>query len=84
MNKITEIKDTCYKGTRILLGNQKQEYLQKCREFLKNNGYTEIEIPIIQYSNIFENKVGKENNNMMYNFVDRGNRDICLAPEYTD
>ena len=77
------IKETCYKGTRILLGNEKQEYLQKCRELLKEEGFTEIQIPIIQHVEIFAEKVGEENNNMMYNFKDRGERDLCLAPEYT-
>jgi len=77
------IKETCYKGTRILLGNDKQEYLQKCRDYLKLEGYTEISIPIIQHESIFVDKVGEENNNLMYNFVDRGNRNLCLAPEYT-
>ena len=77
------IKETCYKGTRILLGNEKQEYLQKCRAYLKSLGFTEIQIPIIQHSEIFSGKVGEENNNMMYNFKDRGDRDLCLAPEYT-
>lgn len=76
------IKETCYKGTRILLGNEKQEYLQKCREYLKSLGFTEIQIPVIQHSEIFSEKVGEENNNMMYNFKDRGDRDLCLAPEY--
>ena len=78
-----EIKETCYKGTRILLGNDKQEYLQKCREYLKLNEYTEIQLPIIQLAETFKDKVGEENNNMMYNFTDRGNRDLCLPPEYT-
>lgn len=78
-----EIKETCYKGTRILLGNEKQNYLQNCRELLKLEGFTEIQIPIIQYASIFEGKVGKENNNMMYNFTDRGERNLVLAPEYT-
>lgn len=77
------IKETCYKGTRILLGNEKQEYLQKYREYLKAEGFVEIQIPIIQYSKIFAEKVGEENNNMMYNLTDRGGRDLCLAPEYT-
>jgi histidyl-tRNA synthetase len=40
-------------------------------------------IPVIQLTETFANKVGEENNNMMYTFTDRGNRDICLAPEYT-
>ena len=77
------IKDTCYKGTRILLGNKKQEYLQKCREYLKERGFIEIQIPIIQHAEIFAEKVGEENNNMMYSFTDRGNRNLCLPPEYT-
>tara|TARA_R110000851_G_scaffold329764_1_gene501970 strand:- start:429 stop:1043 length:615 start_codon:yes stop_codon:yes gene_type:complete len=77
------IKDGCYKGTRILLGNGKQDYIQECRESLKSLGYIEIQIPIIQLANVFDGKVGPENNNMMYNFTDRGGRDICLAPEYT-
>lgn len=78
-----EIKETCYKGTRILLGNEKQDYIQKCRNILINYGFTEIQIPIIQHRKIFEGKVGKENNNLMYNFTDRGDRELCLAPEYT-
>jgi histidyl-tRNA synthetase len=40
-------------------------------------------IPIIQKYETFESKVGDENKNMMFNFKDRGNRDLCLAPEYT-
>ena len=77
------IKDSCYKGTRIILGNEKQEYLQKCREFLKGKNFIEIQIPIIQHAEIFAEKVGEENNNMMYIFTDRGNRQLCLPPEYT-
>jgi len=78
-----EIKETCYKGTRILFGNEKAEYLQECRNYLKAQGFTEIQIPIIQHQELFKDKIGDENNNMMYNFKDRGNRDLCLAPEYT-
>lgn len=77
------IKQDCYKGTRILLGNKKSIYLQKCREYLIKSGFVEIQIPIIQFTDIFKNKVGEENNNMMYNFSDRGKRSLCLSPEYT-
>lgn len=78
-----EIKESCYKGTRILVGNDKSEYLQKCREFLKERQFIEIQLPIIQLAETFKDKVGEENNNLMYNFTDRGNRELCLAPEYT-
>ena len=78
-----EIKETCYKGTRIILGNKKRNLINKMIEILQKNDYQEIQIPIIQYQEIFKNKVGVENNNLMFNFKDRGNREICLAPEYT-
>lgn len=80
---MVEIKETCYKGTRILLGNEKRNLINKMINSLKLKGFKEIQIPIIQNQEIFINKVGQENNNLMYNFKDRGDRDLCLAPEYT-
>lgn len=76
------IKDSCYKGTRILLGNEKRNLINKMIDILGTE-YTEISIPIIQMQETFKGKVGEENNNLMFNFKDRGDRDICLAPEYT-
>lgn len=81
--KMKEIKESTYKGTRILVGDEKRTLTNNMVNYLKNIGYTEIQIPIIQFQEIFSNKVGEENNKMMFNFKDRGNRDICLAPEYT-
>jgi histidyl-tRNA synthetase len=78
-----EIKETCYKGTRILLGDRKRDILNEMISILKQNGFQEIQIPIIQHQELFEGKVGEENNNLMFNFQDRGNRNLCLAPEYT-
>jgi histidyl-tRNA synthetase len=78
-----EIKDTCYKGTRILVGNEKRILINEMCELLIKQGFQEISIPIIQPAEVFANKVGEENNNMMYTLTDRGNRNLCLAPEYT-
>lgn len=78
-----KVINSTYKGTRILIGNEKSDYLTESRETLKSLGFTEIQIPIIQSQEVFENKVGEENNNMMYTFSDRGGRNLCLAPEYT-
>lgn len=78
-----EIKETCYKGTRILLGDDKRDLINSMIDVLKKEGFVEIQIPIIQHQELFKGKVGEENNNLMYNFKDRGNRDLCLAPEYT-
>jgi histidyl-tRNA synthetase len=76
-------KTLCYKGTNILVGNSKREALDFSISLLKSKNFMEIQIPIIQLESTFENKVGQENNNLMYTFKDRGNRELCLAPEYT-
>lgn len=78
-----EIKEGCYKGTRILFGNKKRELIQLMVEDLKNNGHEEIHIPVIQYQSTFMGKVGAENTHLMFRFVDMADRSICLAPEYT-
>jgi len=82
-----EIKqDFVYKGTRILFDNKaqkKRELLNQYSKYLIKKGFKEIFIPIIQFQETFKSKVGVENNNLMFNFTDRGNREICLAPEYT-
>lgn len=77
------IKENTYKGTRILIGNYKRNLINDMIKILINEGYTEISIPIIQHIEMFENKVGDENRNMMFTFTDRGDRNLCLAPEYT-
>jgi len=81
--KMKRIKETCYKGTRILIGNQKRELINQLIKILISEEFEEISIPILQFQETFNGKVGEENNNMMFNFKDRANRDICLAPEYT-
>jgi histidyl-tRNA synthetase len=82
-----EIKlESTYKGTRILFAEsakQKRKVLNQMIEILESYGYQEIMIPIIQKQETFASKVGDENRNMMFNFKDRGERDLCLAPEYT-
>lgn len=78
-----EIKTTTYKGTRILVGNKKRDRINAAIKTLIEIGFKEIQLPIIQMQKTFKGKVGEENNNLMFNFKDRGNRDVCLAPEYT-
>ena len=82
-----EIKiDSTYKGTRILFketAKLKRKLINKMIDILESYGYDEMMIPVIQKSETFAKKVGDENQNMMYNFKDLGDRDLCLAPEYT-
>jgi histidyl-tRNA synthetase len=82
-----EIKlQSAYKGTRILFNEsakRKRKLLNSMIDVLESYGYQEIMIPIIQKQETFQSKVGDENKNMMFNFKDRGDRDLCLSPEYT-
>lgn len=80
---MVDIKVNCLPGTVIRYGNSKRRIVSRFVEILLANGFNEISIPIMQHQHIFENKVGEENNNLMFNFKDRGGRDVCLAPEYT-
>lgn len=82
---MNEIKETTYKGTRILIGNEKRKLINSMIEIIRDcdDSFQEISMPVIQLAETFQNKVGEENNNMMYTFTDKGNRNLCLAPEYT-
>lgn len=78
--------DSTYKGTRIIFGDsakQRRQVINDMIKILEDQGFEEIIFPIIQKQETFASKVGAENQNMMFNFKDRGDRDICLAPEYT-
>jgi histidyl-tRNA synthetase len=87
IKKKMEIKiESTYKGTRILFSEtakKKRTLINKMIDILESYGYEEMMIPVIQKSETFASKVGEENQNMMYQFKDRGDRDLCLAPEYT-
>jgi len=79
-----EIKlESTYKGTRILVGNEKRGLINDMIAILINQGYQEISIPIIQKQETFSGKVGEENLKMMFNFEDLKSRKLCLSPEYT-
>lgn len=78
--------ESTLKGTRILCG----EYVKRRRillntyiEFLENEGFQEIVLPIIESSQIYIDKAGEEVLNQIYSFSDKGERQICLRPEGT-
>lgn len=75
-----------YKGTRIMVGEDakyKRYKLNQCIETLEKRGFEEIMMPIIQFGETFKGKVGSENNNLMFTFKDRADRNLALPPEYT-
>ena len=75
--------ESTYKGTRILIGNEKRSMINDMIKILIDKGFTEVQIPILQLQETFSGKVGDENSKMMFSFKDRGDRNVCLAPEYT-
>ena len=77
------INDNCYKGTRILIGNNRSLKVERIKEILRREQFTELYMPIIYPRELFADKVGEENNNMMFGVLERGGRDLVLAPEYT-
>lgn len=81
-----EIKqEFVYKGTRILFGDKakkKRDMIDKFSKYLIKKGFKEIFIPVIQFQDTFKDRVG-DNSKLMFEFTDRGGRDVCLAPEYT-
>ena len=81
-----EIKENTYKGTRILFGDTaqiKRDMINWFIGIITEYGFVEMMLPTIQNREIFVDKIGDENRNMMYEFTDRGERSLVLAPEYT-
>ena len=77
------IKETCYKGCNIRIGNEKRDLINKMIKVLIEHGFQEISLPIINYREYFKGKVGIENTSMMFSVKDNSDRDLVLAPEYT-
>jgi len=80
------IENLTTKGTRILIGEEaekKQEIIRILEEHIKRHEFKRIILPVLQFQKTYLGKLSKENNHMMYNFKDLGDRDLCLAPEYT-
>lgn len=52
----------------------------------KNYGFSYIETPLLEETNLFKRSVGESSdivNKEMYQFIDKGENDVCLRPEGT-
>ena len=77
------------KGTRNLYGLEAQKYLyiyDIFRRSFNTYGYDLIELPTIEHKELFDKSIGENSEivtKQMYEFKDKGNRDIVLRPEAT-
>jgi len=74
------------RGTRIIEGQDVLEFnevIDRFRKCAMTAGFREIIVPSIWEEKTFSDKVGNENNKMMWKFQDKKGRDVCLIPEVT-
>ncbi len=77
------------KGTRNLYGLEAEKYLYIYDIFRKSfntYGYDLIELPTIEHKKLFDKSIGENSEivtKQMYEFKDKGNRDLVLRPEAT-
>ncbi|WP_005037384.1 histidine--tRNA ligase [Holophaga foetida] len=77
------------KGTRDLFGNDVrwfQHIEETARRVFQRHGYEEIRTPILEEIEVFKRSVGESSDIVhkeMYDFMDKGNRHVCMRPENT-
>ncbi len=61
-------------------------FIKVASDIVRNYGYSYIETPILEETVLFKRSVGDSSdivNKEMYQFIDKGGRDVCLRPEGT-
>ena len=77
------------KGTRNIQSEDAQVYLFILNTFLNtfnSSGYEYTELPIIEHKELFTKSIGESSEivtKQMYEFIDKGNRELVLRPEGT-
>ena len=77
------------KGTRNIHSEDAQVYLSILNTFLNtfnSSGYEYTELPIIEHKELFTKSIGESSEivtKQMYEFTDKGNRELVLRPEGT-
>ncbi len=61
----------------------KSECLNILSSVFKKNGFTEIETPLIENTDLFLRKLGPELSGQLYSFVDPDGNNVTLRPEFT-
>ena len=61
-------------------------FIKNATEIAQNYGFSYIETPILEETRLFKRSVGESSdivNKEMYQFIDKGENDVCLRPEGT-
>lgn len=80
------IKPKILQGTRDFLPDEmaKREFvLEKIKNSFAKFGYDPIETPSIEYTETILGKYGEDSSKLVYNFYDKGGRNICLRYDQT-
>ncbi len=77
------------RGMKDILPPQNEKYtylIEKCTEIAKRYGFDFVATPILEDTNLFKRSVGESSDIVgkeMYQFIDKGENDVCLRPEGT-
>ncbi len=77
------------RGMKDILANDSKLFTYFCEnasKIAKNYGFEYIETPILEETALFKRSVGESSdivNKEMYQFIDKGENDVCLRPEGT-
>lgn len=77
------------RGMNDILGKDSElftYFIDNASRIAKNYGFTYMETPILEETALFKRSVGESSdivNKEMYQFIDKGENDVCLRPEGT-
>ncbi|MEA1915514.1 MAG: histidine--tRNA ligase [Campylobacterota bacterium] len=77
------------RGMKDILNDDSQRFtyfIENCSRIAKNYGFSYLETPILEETALFKRSVGESSdivNKEMYQFIDKGENDVCLRPEGT-
>ena len=81
INALRGMKDTISPTSEIYA-----HIIETCTKIAQNYGFSFIETPILEETALFKRSVGESSdivNKEMYQFIDKGENDVCLRPEGT-
>lgn len=77
------------RGMKDILNEESERFtyfIENASRIAKNYGFSYIETPILEETALFKRSVGESSdivNKEMYQFIDKGDNDVCLRPEGT-